>query len=766
MINPFDSSIYVAGGFDSYNGTPTNSIVKLDNNGYPDLNFRNNSSGTDRVIYDLDFENPTIAQPNIIFCGEFTNYNGNPTKKMARMKFNGIYDPGFSIGTGTLDNAGSGTNSNFIQTLKRQVDGKLIVGGNFTSFNGITAGNITRIIGDNGFQTKNSIVTYVSEPEIDINPQVNSVKIYPNPSGGFFNVDLSDEKLNYNKIVLYNILGVEVYVSAIIPREINQIDITNLPSGCYIGRISNESSSVQTKLIKKNFFYLFLQAYMKKLNFIFIVAFLVLGEEIVFSQPGTLDASYASNGRVITNYDPGLYVPDQSVIQQDGKVILMGGYRLGSSSIFEIGMSRHNQDGSIDTSFGTNGLVITDVNNHTQGNSIALQSDGKIIVAGYIENSGTSISLLVLRYNINGSLDISFGNNGIALFNNEMNGLSVKIQTDGKIVIGGRIANAFALARLKVDGNLDEDFGFNGLVTTTIIGNSYESQINAINIQNDGMIVASGFAYLSFTNVAFCTVRYDANGNIDTSFGTNGKVITDIDSSSSEYLSAQKIQQDGKIVLTGSLSYSAIIIRYLSNGNLDPTFGTNGLVTHTFGNSSQPYALFIQPDNKIVIAGNSPLPINNYFIARYTDVGVLDNNFNNTGYNMLAFGSSNNRFNSILMQQDGKLLVTGFTQIVNAAYTVIARFNSGLLNVNEFEKKEIKVYPNPSTGVFQLTFKESFSEKAVYLVYDLLGKMILEKEIPKDFTTCEINLENYPKGVYLLRIIVGDTVVNKKLIKG
>ncbi|MGL2962545.1 T9SS type A sorting domain-containing protein [Flavobacterium sp. RSB2_4_14] len=469
-----------------------------------------------------------------------------------------------------------------------------------------------------------------------------------------------------------------------------------------------------------------------------------------FSQAGTVDSSFATNGIVLTNYSPAIFIPDASVIQQDGNVVLMGGYEFVSSGIYRIGMSRHKTDGSIDTNFGTNGFVILNVNNFTFGESITLQPDGRIVVAGYIQTSATSVNLLVIRFNTNGSLDTTFGNSGIVLVNNNMHAKSVKIQSDNKIVVGGYCGNAFAVARLNSDGSIDEDFGFNGLVTTTVVLNSYQAQINALNIQGDGKIVVSGFAYLNPVNLAFCTIRYDINGNIDTGFGINGKVLTNLNSSVSDMISAQAIQQDGKIVVTGAADGAMIIARYETNGSLDTTFGTNGVVSTTFGNSSFSYSLLIQPDNKIVVVGNIPLPTSRFFIARYTDLGELDTTFNNNGYNLLSIGENNNFFNSVLLQQDGKLIATGWTQIGNDAYAVIVRFNSGLLNINEIESKEkVKIYPNPASGVVFFDNSESMYEKVS--VYNYLGQEVVKPFDCAQGDNASFDLSNLSKGVYLLK---------------
>lgn len=161
-------------------------------------------------------------------------------------------DTTFSIGTGTTDSATYPSCpycSNYVEALKQQPDGKIIVGGKFTTFNGLSATNITRIFGSAGVQAKSSAIEYQSEPEIDTNPSYNAIIIYPNPSKGVYNIDLT--QINEpSTITIYNVLGELVYDQSLTPQTQNQIDLTHLANGYYIARINNESRSTQQKLIK------------------------------------------------------------------------------------------------------------------------------------------------------------------------------------------------------------------------------------------------------------------------------------------------------------------------------------------------------------------------------------------------------------------------------------------------------------------------------------------------------------------------------------
>ena len=243
-----DGKIIIVGAFTNYNGSSTNNIIRLLSNGQIDPIF-NFSAGVERGINDLIIEPVTNK---LIIGGEFTTFGTTPVKKLIRLNTDGTIDTSFNIGTGTTDSVtfpGCTFCSNYVKALKLQPDGKILVGGKFTTFNGLSATNITRIFGDAGVQAKSSILEYQSEPEIDINPFYNGITIYPNPSKGIYTIDLSATK-EPTTITLYNIIGKQVFQQILSPESENQIEITNLSNGYYIAHITNSAITSQHKLIK------------------------------------------------------------------------------------------------------------------------------------------------------------------------------------------------------------------------------------------------------------------------------------------------------------------------------------------------------------------------------------------------------------------------------------------------------------------------------------------------------------------------------------
>ena len=230
--------------------------------------------------------------------------------------------------------------------------------------------------------------------------------------------------------------------------------------------------------------------------------------------------------------------------------------------------------------------------------------------------------------------------------------------------------------------------------------------------------------------------------------------------------SKPEILENGKIVVTGETNATAVLARYTNDGVLDTSFGSNGLSLYTFGTTCTSRDLLIQPDNKIVIVGESFLPSSKYLIARYTESGALDTTFNTTGYNLGNFSTNSNNFNSILMQSDGKLLATGWNpfNIGNDVYTTIARFHSGLnLNVNEFNNESFVVHPNPSSG--KVYFSSGAGKITKAWVVNGLGQEVVK---PFDCVDSEpsVDLSGLSAGVYFIKMAgIDGGVVVKRVLK-
>ncbi len=321
-------------------------------------------------------------------------------------------------------------------------------------------------------------------------------------------------------------------------------------------------------------------------------------------------APVVGGGKVVTDIGSGTDDYGRSVtVQADGKIV-MAGYS-NSGGFGDFALTRYLSDGNLDTSFGSAGKVVTDFGSGAtdQGYSVTVQADGKIVLAGR-SVSGGSGDFALTRYLSDGSLDASFGSAGkvVTDFSNSTfdHGYSVTVQADGKIVVAGVGGNSwnFALTRCNPDGSLDTSFGSAGKVMTDIDS----SAGYGVTVQADGKIVVAGYSN-GVGSTDFALTRYLSDGSLDTSFGGTGKVVTDFDSSAEDYGYSVTVQADGKIVVAGLSgsggSYSFALTRYLGNGSLDTSFGSTGKVVTDIGNGTadQGYSVTVQADGKIVVAG-------------------------------------------------------------------------------------------------------------------------------------------------------------------
>lgn len=371
-----------------------------------------------------------------------------------------------------------------------------------------------------------------------------------------------------------------------------------------------------------------------------------------FNQNGSSDNNFGSEAVVATVFGGNLSLENSIAIQQDGKIIASG-FDTDPSNFETLQVARYNTDGSLDNTFDNDGkLVGTFVQGDTKFNASAVQSDGKVVAAGYTFN-GTNAVFLLARYTNDGVLDNSFGLNGIQTTDITPGAASivnsVAIQPDGKIVAAGE-GNGLAVARYNSDGSLDNSFNGNGY---TIINTISAAGHGSLALQADGKIVIGCTNFQVNSSYNFAVVRLNSNASLDTSFNHSGIRITNFSLQANSNSIA--IQNDGKIVQAGtaydSISPGSIrgfaIVRYNVNGSLDNSFGNNGQQLSLFGsNLFDAYCMAIQPDGKIVVAGNNA-------VARYKTNGQLDSSFNSQGFSISVGGTA------VAINEDGKIALGG-----------------------------------------------------------------------------------------------------------
>lgn len=408
-----------------------------------------------------------------------------------------------------------------------------------------------------------------------------------------------------------------------------------------------------------------------------VVGLLLLPASLMAQQAGDLDTSFGAAGQVLIDIGGDNDEGSAVALQPDCKIVMAGSSFNAAAGFVEFAVARYLPDGNLDTSFGGDGLVTTsfgDINAITH--AVALQPDGKIIAAGYTIGDVTSASFALARYLPDGSLDTTFSGDGkLTMDTGGREVNAILLQPDGKVVAVGTTG----LARFHPDGALDRTFGAAGFVNV-----DFMEQIAAAR-QPDGKIVTAGQIFNASTSQReFALARFLSNGTLDTTFHTDGRVNTDVGGSGFAW--AVTLQPDGKIIAAGDVFSVAnghtdfALARYLPNGRLDTTFSGDGRVTTDFGSGSQAFAVTLQPDGKIVAAG---LAFGVFGLARYLPNGTLDTTFSDDGLVTTSFGAGDSsRVRGLVMQpDDGRLVAAGSSTLTGEGGLdfALARYESGLV---------------------------------------------------------------------------------------
>ena len=380
-----------------------------------------------------------------------------------------------------------------------------------------------------------------------------------------------------------------------------------------------------------------------------------------------LDLTFNTTGRFTADLSGQNDISYRSAIQPDGKIVSVGYTFNGTDNDFMV--MRTLPNGGLDPSFGTGGKTITPVSGGEDFcNSITLQSDGKIIAAGY-SFTGSDYDYALVRFNANGSLDTTFGTGGkvTTAFGPDDNYITnLTLQPDGKILAVGYTLNEdMSLARYNPDGSLDASFGNGGIVLTDIDG-SYDYAY-AVAVQNDAKIVIAGFGAINGER-DFAVVRYLPNGSLDPAFGNGGKAVTQL-SSGTEAIFGIAIQPDGKIVGAGyadngtNLDFG--IVRFMPNGTLDAGFAGGGKILYPIRSGADiAQDVVVQNNGKIFVAGYG---VNSgggtdVELLRLNANGTPDTSFDGDGKLITPAGGNAAAVDALLMP-DGRVLVTGFVLI-------------------------------------------------------------------------------------------------------
>lgn len=522
-----------------------------------------------------------------------------------------------------------------------------------------------------------------------------------------------------------------------------------------------------------------------------LMAILVfLGSNGLYAQSGELDVNFNGSGKQLLQLQ-GTYpsVGTCTALQSDGKILVAGAISSGSGvqNTF-LSVCRLFPDGSLDYSFGPNSsYIIYNLNGWgAQVEDMKVMADGSIMLICTVFFSETAVSVGLLKLYPDGWVDTNFGNMGFVLANLSGNTTShcVYPLSTGKIMLCGMFfpdngGDAQSLVmRYNADGSIDNSFSFDGQILFDF-GMGVEGSLDLVE-QNDGKVLITGYFEQSSVGTALL-YRLQTDGTLDTGFGTNGKVISNI----ADYTVAACnvfIDNNQRIILVGTAEHlqtqsgGVFIQKYLMNGSLDNTFGTNGTMAeymNLLSNYTNLQAV-LQPDGKILVSGVSPSwnGSADFFVTRYEANGNKDYTFVGPGFGSINIDIANtgDYCYDMALQADGKILLCGTTYQPSGAYISVARLQNDITSTNINPPKEevnsINLFPTiVSQDAFYLQYELEHTQDVEVWIYDSQGQKLVCLQ-PNEQQTGQQERKfviptNISNGLYYCHITLGNKMQTK-----
>ncbi len=487
-----------------------------------------------------------------------------------------------------------------------------------------------------------------------------------------------------------------------------------------------------------------------------------------------LEPSFGNNGIAITSFDfSSIYLYDMEVLP-NGKFVSIG-YKDQAINAFYLTQQLPN--GDLDTSFNHSGIKQFGFGNSYEfAVDIDLDANGNFLIAGTSNGSYALARMLP-----SGIFDSTFANNGIARvsfgegFGSNIR--KIKQQADGKIIAIGEAYSGsnfdFAAARFNINGTLDSTFGTDGKAIFDFSSNNDFG--NDLVIEADGKITIAGRALNSDGTSKFALLRLNSNGTLDNSFGNNGKTISSINAQYEEVFNNILKLSDGSYIASGHFGGDFTVFKYTPNGVSDNSFGTSGHVTTDFGDyQDDALALAIDNQGKILLAGYaSDTLIDDFFqaaIVRYNSNGTLDNTFDEDGKFAILLGSYSSQFRSIHLVENGDILLGGTRSENQTGGGFISNFVHVKLNSNSTTNLEDQtnkfgsflLYPNPAQQFIKVAQQNNI-QNCTLKIQDISGKFIYQSTFHSP--EIAIDLSDFEIGIYFISIGNQNHISTYKFIK-
>lgn len=474
----------------------------------------------------------------------------------------------------------------------------------------------------------------------------------------------------------------------------------------------------------------------------------------IHAQDGRLDSSFANKGlSVLKSIGDRSDFPATMFITSEGKNVQVASAATDSNTHYVL--VRRDEDGSPDKKFGIGGVAMADVDGRDGNAFSAVElADGKYMLVGNsLKKNFSKYDLILMRFNYNGTVDSSFGDNGNVAYSigddySNDYPTALLLQPDGKLVATGYTSISgqyvFFAARFLPDGTPDKSFGAKGRKLIPLETNLLFSHNGAL--QADGKILIVGEIQRADYEFDFTTIRLNSDGSLDKTFGRDGKVVTDF-GGNNDFAYGIALQHDGKILVAGyynaGAKANAGIIRYNTDGSVDKSFGVNGKTYAELSDASlNCFSLAIQPDHKIV-AGCTAWYLSgtksDYALYRFMENGKPDNSFGYKGSVITALTGGFDAINTVRTNAKGKILVAGSSQnkagiskLSEAryltAYQNVNTVSSDNITINNTSDPAFIVYPNPAKDYLNLKTSWKANEQVTVSIYNAEGKILLSNK--------------------------------------
>jgi uncharacterized delta-60 repeat protein len=513
-----------------------------------------------------------------------------------------------------------------------------------------------------------------------------------------------------------------------------------------------------------------------------ILTYIVLFvSSLMYGQAGMLDNSFSTDG---ISYGP-LASGYGIAFDASNNIFVVGDIEINDTA--RVSIIKFKTNGVIDSSFGANGLVAVSsgLGDYDLGSAIIVQDDQKIVVVGTnVSGPFYYTKQFIIRLLSNGALDNSFGSGGVVIldFDGEDEfASSLLIQPDGKYLIAGTDSGNFTLSRIDAYGNYDLSFGLSGKKIIDI-GGYLAGGVSSILLTPNGNILFGGYCYNGQNDLStiFCL---NQDGSLDNNFDGDGILIYS-DTLNQDRLRDICLQPDGKIIALGnyhnetdnSYDFDIIMRRFNSNGNLDSTFGNNGVSTIFYPEVHILYKASLQVDGKILAGGVQSIGSNgDYLLLRFNSNGDLDSTFGVNGRVVTDFyGGNDFIYGDLVIDSDLKILTSGIADSLGSNFKLaLVRYLSGLtLGMIEFSQTETTplLYPNPLQQTEVLKYTLSEPEQISISLIDGQGKLVTEFVKNENRAKGEheeiLNLPpTLPSGTYFIQIASTKGSISIKAIK-